>query len=152
MAKTRATSVRTVRPHVRLVQMINPTSAQATRTCMTTKLPNKQYEIHTTIKLHGETIPMTILAELLQDLASPSAKISCPKRKLYKTVRYTISCLSTYEQDGTSFPDQFQPHSPPRLLPLSTHANNGLVALPKSRNFGADIFNTPLKSSPCLWG
>ena len=39
---------------------------------MMTKLPNKQYELHTTIKLHGETVPMTILAGLLLDLASPS--------------------------------------------------------------------------------
>ena len=36
------------------------------------KLPNKQYETHRTIKLHGETIPMTILAGTLLDLASPS--------------------------------------------------------------------------------
>ena len=36
-----------------------------------TKLPNKQYETHTTIKLHGEPISMTILAGLLLDLASP---------------------------------------------------------------------------------
>ena len=36
------------------------------------KLPNKQYETHTTIKLHGETIHMTILPGLLLDLASPS--------------------------------------------------------------------------------
>ena len=47
-------------------------SAQATRTCAMMKLPNKQYETHTTIKLHGKTIPMTILAGLLLDLASPS--------------------------------------------------------------------------------
>ena len=37
-----------------------------------TKLPNKQYETHTTIKLHGETVAMTILAGLLIDVASPS--------------------------------------------------------------------------------
>ena len=37
-----------------------------------TKLPNNQYETHTTTKLHGETVPMTILAGLLLDLASPS--------------------------------------------------------------------------------
>ena len=39
---------------------------------MTMKQPNKQYETHTTIKLHGETIPMTILAGVLLDLANPS--------------------------------------------------------------------------------
>ena len=47
-------------------------SAQGTQTCTTMKLPNKQYKTHTTIKLQGETIPMTILAGLLLDLASPS--------------------------------------------------------------------------------
>ena len=52
--------------------MINLMSTQATQTCTTTKLPNKQYETHTTIKFHGETIPMTILAGILLDLASPS--------------------------------------------------------------------------------
>ena len=39
---------------------------------MMIKLPNKQYETQTTIKLHVETIPMTIMAGLLLDLASPS--------------------------------------------------------------------------------
>ena len=57
---------------IQRVQMINPTSTQATQTHTTTKLTNKQYETHTTIKLHGETIPMTILAGLLLDHASPS--------------------------------------------------------------------------------
>ena len=52
--------------------MINLTSAQATQTHMMTKLPNKHYKTHTTIKLHGETVPMTILAGLLLDLVSPS--------------------------------------------------------------------------------
>ena len=47
-------------------------SAQATQTCMMRKLHNKQYETHTTIQLHGKTVPMTILAGLLLDLASPS--------------------------------------------------------------------------------
>ena len=37
----------------------------------TTKLPNTQYKTHTAIKLHGETIPMTILEGLLLDLATP---------------------------------------------------------------------------------
>ena len=37
-----------------------------------TKLPIKQYKTHTTIKLHGETIPTMILARSLQDLPSPS--------------------------------------------------------------------------------
>ena len=54
-----------------LIQMIILTSVQATQTCMTMKLPNKQYKTQTEIKLHGETIPMTILAGLLLDLASP---------------------------------------------------------------------------------
>ena len=36
-----------------------------------TKLPNKQYETQTTIKLHGEIIPITILPGLLLDLATP---------------------------------------------------------------------------------
>ena len=52
--------------------MINPMIMQATQTCTMMKPPNKQYETHTAIQLHGETIPMTILAGLLIDLASPS--------------------------------------------------------------------------------
>ena len=52
--------------------MINPMSAQATRTCMMMKLPNKHYKTHTTIRLYGDTVPMTILAGLLLDLVSPS--------------------------------------------------------------------------------
>ena len=67
-----ATNVQMVQSHVRLIQTINPTSMQATRTCTMIKLPNKQYKTHTTIKLHMETIPLTILAGLLLDLASPS--------------------------------------------------------------------------------
>ena len=39
---------------------------------MSTNLPIKQYETHTTKKLHGETIPTMILARSLQDLPSPS--------------------------------------------------------------------------------
>ena len=39
---------------------------------MMMKLPNKQNGTQTTIKLYVETIPMTILAGLLLDLASPS--------------------------------------------------------------------------------
>ena len=61
-----------VQTHVQLIQMINLMSTQATKMHTMTKLPNKQYETHTTIKLHGETVPMTILAGLLLDLASPS--------------------------------------------------------------------------------
>ena len=34
------------------------------------KVPIKQYKTHTTIKLHGETIPTTILARSLQDVLS----------------------------------------------------------------------------------
>ena len=34
------------------------------------KLPIKQYKTHTTLKLHGETIPTMILARSLQDLPS----------------------------------------------------------------------------------
>ena len=52
--------------------MINPMSVQATQTCTMMKLPNKQYETHTTIKFHGETVPMSILPGLLLDHASPS--------------------------------------------------------------------------------
>ena len=52
--------------------MINLTSAQATQTHTIMKLCNKQYETHTTLKLHGEPIPMTILAGLLLYLASPN--------------------------------------------------------------------------------
>ena len=52
--------------------MINPTNTQATRTHTMTQLPKKQYKTLTTIKLHGETIVMTILAGLLLDLASPN--------------------------------------------------------------------------------
>ena len=52
--------------------MINLMSMQATLTCMMMKLPNKQYETHTTTKLQGETVTMTILAGLLLDVASPS--------------------------------------------------------------------------------
>ena len=44
---------------------------QATQTCTMMKIPNKQYKTHTTIKLHQDTIAMTILAGLLLDLASP---------------------------------------------------------------------------------
>ena len=47
-------------------------SLQATQPCMTTKLPIKQYKTHTTIKLHGETIPTMMLARSHQDLSSPS--------------------------------------------------------------------------------
>ena len=65
-------NIQTVQTHIRLIQMINPMSTQATQTHMMMKLPNKQYKTQTTIKLHGETIPMTILAGLLLDLASPS--------------------------------------------------------------------------------
>ena len=59
-----------VQTHIRLIQMINLTSAQVTQTHMMTKLPNKQYNTHTTIKLRGEAISMTILAGVLLDLAS----------------------------------------------------------------------------------
>ena len=38
---------------------------------MVTKLPIKLYEIHTTTKIHGETIPTVILASSLQDQPSP---------------------------------------------------------------------------------
>ena len=51
--KTCVTNVQTVQTHARLIQTINPMTMQATQTCTMTKLPNKQYETHTTIKLHG---------------------------------------------------------------------------------------------------
>ena len=44
--KTCMTNVQMVHTHVRLIQTINPTSVQATPTCMMTKLPKKQYETH----------------------------------------------------------------------------------------------------------
>ena len=61
-----------VRTHIQLIQMINLTRVEATETCMMTKLNKKLYETHTTIKFHGETVAMTILAGLLQGLAGPS--------------------------------------------------------------------------------
>ena len=45
---------------------------QATQTCMMTKLPNKQYETHTTIELHSKTIHTMVLARSFQDHARPS--------------------------------------------------------------------------------
>ena len=64
------TSVQMIQTYVQLIQMTNPVSMQATRTHTMMKLPIKQYETHTTIKLHGEIIPSTILARSLQDLPS----------------------------------------------------------------------------------
>ena len=52
--------------------MTNLTSVQVTQPCTMTKLPIIQYQMHTTIKLHGETIPTMILARSLQDLPSSS--------------------------------------------------------------------------------
>ena len=54
--------------------MTNPASVQVTQPCMTNKLstPIKQYKTHTTIEIHGETIPTMILARSPQDLYSPS--------------------------------------------------------------------------------
>ena len=52
--------------------MTNLASVQATQTCTMTKLPNKHNETHTTIKLHGKTIPTMALARSFQDHASPS--------------------------------------------------------------------------------
>ena len=46
-------------------------SMQATLTCMRTKLPNKQYNTHTTIKLHCKTVHTIVLAISFQDHASP---------------------------------------------------------------------------------
>ena len=39
---------------------------------MMTKLPNKQYETHTAIKLHGKTAHTIVLARSFQDHVSPS--------------------------------------------------------------------------------
>ena len=64
-------NVQIVQTHVELIQMINQTSMQATRTHTMMKLPNNQYETHNN-KFHGETISMTILKGLLLDLVSPS--------------------------------------------------------------------------------
>ena len=45
--------------------MTNPSSAQATQTWTMMELPIKQYKTHTTIKLHGETIPTMIMERSL---------------------------------------------------------------------------------------
>ena len=50
--KTHVMNVQMVQTCIQLIQSINPMSLQATSTCMMMKLPNKQYETHTTIKLH----------------------------------------------------------------------------------------------------
>ena len=47
-------------------------SVHGTQPGTMTKLPIKQYKRHATIKLHGETIPIMILARSFQDLPSPS--------------------------------------------------------------------------------
>ena len=52
--------------------MPNPASMQVASPGMMNKLPIKQYKTHTTLRLHGETIPTRILARSLQDLPSPS--------------------------------------------------------------------------------
>ena len=44
--KTSATNVQKVQTYVQLIQMTNPSTAQATQTCMTIKLPIKQSETH----------------------------------------------------------------------------------------------------------
>ena len=51
--------------------MTNPAIMRVTQPHTMTKLPIKQYQMHTTIKLHGETIPTMIMARSLQDLPSP---------------------------------------------------------------------------------
>ena len=56
--------------------MINLMSVQATQAHMITKLPNKHYETHTTIKLYGETVPMTILAGLYSYILSVPATLT----------------------------------------------------------------------------
>ena len=55
-----------VQTYVEIIQMTNLASSQATQAHMMTKLPTKQYKTHTTIKLHGETIPTMILERSLQ--------------------------------------------------------------------------------------
>ena len=70
--KTHVMNVQMVLTYIQLIQMTNPASPQATQMCMTTKLPNKQYETHTTKKLHGKTIHTMVLARSFQDHASPS--------------------------------------------------------------------------------
>ena len=52
--------------------MTNLASMQVTQSHTMTKLPIKQYKTHTTIKIHGETIPTMILARSLQDPPSSS--------------------------------------------------------------------------------
>ena len=54
------------------LHMTNPAIMRVTQPHTMTKLPIKQYQMHTTIKLHGETIPTMIMARSLQDLPSPS--------------------------------------------------------------------------------
>ena len=49
---------------------------QVTQPCMMTKLPIIQYKTHTTLRLHGETIPTMILARSLQDLPSPKVRFT----------------------------------------------------------------------------
>ena len=82
MSKTCTTNVQTmetctmniqmVRTYAQLNQMTNPVSTQATQIHMMTILPNKQYETHTNIKLHGTTVHTMLLARSFQDHASPS--------------------------------------------------------------------------------
>ena len=54
------TIVRASKCYVWLVQMTKLASTQVTQTRVMTKLPIKHYEMHTTTKIHGETIPTMI--------------------------------------------------------------------------------------------
>ena len=54
----------------------------------TTELPIKQYQMHTTLKIHGETNLTMILAKSFQDLPSP--------RKLGKIHQRGTSQFNSY--------------------------------------------------------
>ena len=70
--KTCVTNIQMIKTYIQFIHTTNPASAHVTQPCTMTKLPIKQYQMHTTIKLHSETIPTMILARSLQDLPSPS--------------------------------------------------------------------------------
>ena len=71
---------------------------QAIQTCMTMKLPMKQYETHTTTKLHGETIPTLILARSLHDLPSQGKS---GKIHQYRTSQFNFYVDGTYPCSAT---------------------------------------------------
>ena len=70
VTETCVTHAHMAQTHIELIQMTDPASVQATQSHTMMKLPIKQSETHTNNKIHGETIPMTILAGLLLDHSS----------------------------------------------------------------------------------